>query len=68
MENKVSGVKVPIKKEGPNGTYQVSLWRTRKASVSSGQFAALAEDVDGLSDDEGVVEGATSSSSFHRHA
>jgi hypothetical protein len=68
VENKESGVKVPISKEGPNGTYKVSLWRPRKVRAKSGRFAALDEDIDGLSEDEHVVEGANSSSSFHRHA
>ena len=61
-------LKSPLVKKGPNGTYKVSLWRPRKVRVKSGRFAALDEDIDGLSEDEQVIEGATSSSSFHRHA
>jgi len=72
VENKISGARIPIKKEG--GTYGVSIWRLRSTEGAVGtnnMFAALSEDEQDEEEEE-VPEheyGANSSSStFPRHA
>ena len=68
VENKNSGARIPIYKEG--GTYGVSVWRLRKndesSVLASNMFAALS---DGEDEEVDVLPGANSSSSsgFHRH-
>ena len=70
VENKVTGDRIPINKEG--GTYGVTIWRLREAGSGNGSnngFAALSED-DGEDDVPETQFGANSSSSttFRRHA
>jgi len=70
VENKLSGTRIPILKEG--GTYGVSVWRLRKDDVSSvlqnNMFAALSDDEE-ENDVPAEQQGASSSSSgFHRPA
>ena len=72
MENKKTGARIPINKEG--GTYGVAIWRLRKTEGAApngvskeSYFAALSEDEE--DEDVPVAEyGANSSSSFRRPA
>ena len=64
VQNKTTGVKIPITKEGAHGTYEVNLWTKTLKKEDSGGLDDLDEDEE--QEEEG--KNSSSSTSFRRLA